>query len=289
MSKGLGRGLSSLIPQKINNINDSRDQFVNDFEKSKEGVLELDVSLIKVNTLQPRKRFTDSKLEELASSIKEYGVIQPLLVTEKNGVYELIAGERRLRASRLAGIKKVPVIIKKVDDKQKLELAIIENIQRENLNPIDLGLAYKKLIDDFHLTQEELAKRMGKSRSSVANSLRMLNLPQEIRDALSDGSISEGHAKYLLGLDSSVTQMLLFKKILSNQMSVSETEKEIRKIGGTKASRKVFVENKDQEKIDILRNFFHTKVVINRKSKGGQILIDFFSQEELENIIKKLK
>jgi ParB family transcriptional regulator, chromosome partitioning protein len=287
MPNGLGRGLGSLIPQKPTNKQKSS---MVSFDDSHGGVLELDTKRIKANTLQPRKKFTDYKLDELVESIKEFGVIQPLIVTKNkdDDNYELIAGERRFRAADVAGLKKVPVIVRNVDDQEKLEVAIIENLQREDLNPIDLAFAYKKLVDDFGLSQEEVAKKMGKSRPSISNTLRMLNLPEEIQLALIDGRITEGHTKYLLGLDSEVKQMSLFRKILNNKMSVSETNTAIKKSGGTKMARNE-INYKDKEKEFRLREFFGAKASIKRKGKGGKIFIIFNSDDELNEIIAKVK
>jgi ParB family chromosome partitioning protein len=285
---GLGRGLGSLIPNKqIKTIKtDSGETIVASVPR--EGVMEVDIETIKANRLQPRKQFRDSKLEELSASIKEHGIIQPLVVTQEGEGYELIAGERRLRASKLAGLKKVPVIIRKADEQQKLELALIENIQREELNPIDLAEAYAQLIHEFNLTQEEMAKRVGKARSSVTNTIRLLKLPEEIKLALIDGKISEGHAKYLSGLDSEAKQMTLFRKILHNELSVDDTSKEARRMGGTKNARvKINYEDKDKE--FILREYFGCKVEIKRRGKGGQIMLEFFSEDELNEILMKLK
>jgi len=285
MTNGLGRGLGSLIPNKTNSS-------VGDIEEKKnnkrEGALEIDLEKINLNPFQPREKFTDSKLDELADSIKKYGIIQPLLVSEKDGVYELIAGERRLRAARQIGLKKVPVIIRKAEEEEKLELALIENIQREDLNPIDLAHAYQNLIDTFNLSQEEAAKRVGKARSSLANSLRLLALPEEVQLALIDGKISEGHAKFLLGLPSEKKQMNFFRKIVHNNWTVDETNKEIKKIGGTKDAR-IKINYNDKDKEFAFREFFGAKTEIRRKGKGGQIIIDFFTDEELREITNKIK
>lgn len=289
MSNGLGRGLGSLIPQNNNTVKSTPPQ-LNKVEpaqsQSKNSVIEIDINNIKVNPMQPRTKFTDYKLDELVDSIKEHGVIQPILVTKKSDYYELIAGERRLRASKGAGLKKVPAILMKLDDKKKLEIAIIENLQREQLTPIDLAQAYQRLIDEFDLTQEEVAKKMGKSRSSVSNTLRMLKLPDEIKLALIDGKIHEGHAKYILGLDTEVKQMGLFRKILANNLSVSDTNKESKRMGGTKEAR-VKINYADKDKEFKLREYFGTKVEIKRKGKGGQVVIDFYSEDELKNILDK--
>lgn len=286
MTNGLGRGLESLIPQKSKKNANS----LLSMDDSSGGVLELDVKRIKANSFQPRKKFTDYKLDELVESIKEFGIIQPLIVTKNKNDddYELIAGERRFRAAKIANLKKVPVIIRNVNDQEKLEVAIIENLQREDLNPIDLAFAYKQLIDNFKMTQEEVAKKMGKSRPSISNTLRMLTLPDEIQLALIDGRITEGHTKYLLGLDSEVKQMSFFRKILNNKMSVSETNKAIKKIGGTKMAR-TKINYKDKEKEFRFREFFSAKVSITRKGTGGKIIINFFSEDELDDIVKKVK
>jgi ParB family chromosome partitioning protein len=290
MANGLGRGLSSLIPQKTNVQTDETKSVVNNFplKSDKDKILHLETGKIEVNPMQPRKRFADFQIEELVSSIKEYGIIQPLIVTFSNGRYELIAGERRLRAAKAAGLAKVPVIIRDADKLAKLEVALVENIQRENLNPIDLAEAYKKLMSEFNFSQEEIAKKVGKSRSGVANCLRLLTLPEEIKLALIDGKITEGHAKYIVGLDTETKQMSLYRKILHNNLSVQDVDKETKRMGGTKAAR-VKINYADKDKEFALREFFGAKVEIVRKGKGGRIYIDFFSDEELRGIIEKVK
>jgi ParB family chromosome partitioning protein len=229
-----------------------------------------------------------TEIDELAASIKEYGIIQPLLVSVKGKRFELIAGERRLRAAKKAGLKEVPVIIKSYDDQEKLEVALIENIQRENLNPIDLATAYKKLINDFNLTQEDVAKKVSKGRPAVANTLRLLNLPGEIQVALINGRLTEGHAKYLSGLDNEVKQMQLFRKILSGNLSVKDTDKEAKMMGGTKMAR-VKINYKDKDKEFAFREFFGAKTEIKRKGRGGQVIIEFFSDDELGQIVDKIR
>ncbi len=286
VNTGLGRGLGSLIPNKkiVVKNNQADDISFN----SGEQIIKVSVNKISANDFQPRKQFKDVKLEELSKSIKEHGIIQPLVAIKKGDTYELIAGERRLRASKMAGLKKVPVIIRKAGDQERLELALIENIQREGLNPIDLAEAYERLMHEFNITQEEVAKKVGKARSSIANIVRMLKLPEEIKLALIDGRISEGHAKYLLGLDSEAKQLKLFRQILHNVLSVSDTSKEARRMGGTKKA-KIKINYKDKDKEFALREFFGTKAEIKRKGVGGQIIIDFFSDDELSGIIAKIK
>jgi len=291
MSNGLGRGLSSLIPPKVNKDDETRDDL--DIVSTADGddkdkVLQIAPDKIKVNPMQPRNSFGDYNMDELVSSIKEYGVIQPLIVTKDNGEYELIAGERRLRAAKSAGLSKVPVIVREAGEQKKLEIALVENLQREDLNPIETAFAYKKLADEFNLSHEEVAKRLGKSRPSVANTIRMLNLPETIQAALIQGKITEGHAKYLVGLDSEDKQMALFNKIIRSKLTVDATSKEARRMGGTKQARiKINYEDKDKE--FAFREFFGTKVEIKRKGKGGQVILDFFSDDELAEMVEKVK
>jgi ParB family transcriptional regulator, chromosome partitioning protein len=290
MAQGLGRGLSSLIPQKINKVVSSTGESIVDVtsEGERSSILQLDPNAISVNPMQPRKHFADSHLAELMESIKIYGIIQPLVVTQRNdGGYELIAGERRLRSAKALGLGKVPVIVRRADDQEKLELALIENIQRENLNPVETAIAYRKLMDEFNLRQEDMARRVGKSRSAVANCLRLLDLPEEIQDAIVEGRLSESHAKYISGLDNPVKQMALFRKIVFDKMSVGDTIEEVRKMGGTKSAR-IKVNHADREKELAFRDFFKAKVQVKRKGQGGQVLIDFGSDEELDGIIKAL-
>jgi ParB family chromosome partitioning protein len=238
--------------------------------------------------MQPREKFTDTKLDELADSIKEYGIIQPLVVSYKNGEYELIAGERRLRASKQIGLKKVPIVIRNVDDLKKLEVALVENIQREDLNPIDMAHAYKRLIDNFDLSHEEAAKRVGKPRSSFSNVLRLLSLPEEVQLALINEKITEGHAKFILGLESEEKQMTLFRKILHNSLTVGDANAEAKRMGGTKAAR-IKINYNDKDKEFAFREFFGAKIEVKRKGKGGQIIINFFSEDELREITGKIK
>lgn len=289
MTNGLGRGLGSLIP---NAADDKKNEQLAPLPPAtradlKQQSLEVPIELIKVNPHQPRQQFADTKLDELVDSIKEHGIIQPLIVTQSGDGYELIAGERRLRAAKKAGLELVPVVVRQAGEQEKLEMAVIENIQRENLNPVELGHAYRQLLEEFNLTQDEVAKRLGKPRSSVTNTMRMLNLPEEIQLALMDGRIGEGHAKYLLGLDSEAKQMKLFRKIVHNNLTVRNTNEEARRMGGTKR-KQVKINYEDKDKEFKLREFFGTKVELKRKRKGGQIVVDFFSEEELKNILDKI-
>ncbi len=291
-NKGLGRGLSSLIPKKIN-INNYSD-FNLDEEKSRlvdsgGSISSVDPRKIIPNPYQPRKEFDPISLNNLVDSIKEHGIIQPLIISpEKNGFYELIAGERRWRSAIELDMNEVPVIIRDIDNQKKLELALIENLQREDLNPIDSAVAYNQLINEFNLTQDDLAKKIGKSRSTITNTLRFLALPKEIREALIKKQISEAHAKYLLGLDNEVKQLSIFRKILYNNLSVRETDKLIKEYGGTKKA-KVVIGDQDKNLVDSLQLFLGTKVDIKRGQKGGKIEIFFYSNDDLDGIIKKIK
>lgn len=288
---GLGRGLSSLIPQKKNNQSSSIKKIGDSAlpnSANNEQVIKLVIEDIKKNPRQPRKEFSDSGLDELADSIKEFGIIQPLVVSREGDVYELIAGERRLRAAKKAGLSDVPVIIRSANDQEKLEVALIENIQREDLNPIELAAAYLQLMDEFYLSQADMGKRVGKSRPVIANTLRLLKLPEEIKTALVEGHINEGHAKFLVGLDTEVKQMKLFRKILHSSLTVEDTNQEAKRMGGTKAAR-IKINYTDKDKEFALREFFGARVNIKRKGRGGQIIIDFFSDEELAEIIGKVK
>lgn len=289
-TQSLGRGLNSLIPQKttqkepLNKISDISDINIT----GKDQIVNINLDNIQINAMQPRKKFDNASIEELADSIKIHGIIQPLVVSKKaDNLYELIVGERRLRAAKLAGLTEVPAIVRDISQQKKLELALIENLQREDLNCIETAMAYKKLINEFNISNQELAERIGKPRSSVDNTLRMLTLPEEIQQALINQDISKGHAKYLAGLNSTDKQLFIFKKILQNNLTVDEANRAIREIGGTKLAR-VRIDYIDKERERILRNFFNTKVIIRRSGKGGRIIIDFYSNEELEEVIHKV-
>jgi len=291
MNNGLGRGLSSLIPQKAKKMAEiSKGEAVVDIagEDDKGRILNIAPGKIKTNPLQPRKNFAGQPMDELAESIKQYGIIQPLIASRNNGGYELIAGERRLMAASALGLKTVPVIIRDIKEQEKLEVALIENIQRQDLNAVEQALAFRKLIDEFNLSQEDMARRVGKSRSSVSNSLRILNLPEEIQQALIEGRISEGHSKIIAGLDSPEKQMALFRKITRGGLSVDGCAKEARVMGGTKAAR-IKINYGDKDKEFAFREFFGAKVEVKRKGKGGQIIINFYSDDELGEIVEKVK
>lgn len=273
-SHGLGRGLDSLIPTGF------------DADEPVERATGLaNVNLIDPNPDQPRREFDEEALAQLANSIREYGVIQPLLVTKKGDRFELVAGERRLRASKVAGLKEVPVIERTLKENERLEIAIIENVQRENLNPVELAYSYKHLIDQFSLTQDEVAKRVGKARSTIANTMRLISLPHDIKQALIECKITEGHARTLLGIDSVDKQMELFRQMLSGGMNVRQAESGA---AGAKGRKSEAVDPNVKAAEKRMSEAVGTKVVIKRTGKGGKIVIDYYSFEDLERIFKKI-
>ncbi len=249
-----------------------------------EKIWHIPVGAISPNTHQPRRNFSAQELEDLSASIKTHGILQPLLVTEKlDGGYELVAGERRWRAAQMAGLATVPALIKKLADHQKLEVALIENIQRENLNPIEEAFAFQRLIDEFSMTQQDVAEKVGKSRPAVANTIRLLSLPEEVQTALSDKRINMGQARALLSLDDTKKQLDMLSSMLGQRITVRELEREVGK--QNKHSRRdpnlAYLEDK-------LRVALGTKVSLTQKGARGTIVIDYYSQEELTNLIKKI-
>jgi ParB family chromosome partitioning protein len=273
---GLGRGLDALIP--------TNDPFEEEAPAKANGLIT--VELIDPNPKQPRMEFDEVALAELAASIREHGVLQPLLVCPEGERYQLIAGERRLRAAKIAGLKEVPVIERTLDEQSKLELAVIENVQRADLNPIEIAASFRKLMDEFNLTQEDIAKKVGKARSTVANMLRLLSLPMEIKRAIAEGKISEGHARTLLNITDQEEQMAFFHKIIENKLSVREAEKRtsISKVSKDKpAKSQDFLKAEDE-----LGRALATKVEIKAKKRGGQVVIDYYSKEDLDRIYQKI-
>ena len=277
---GLGRGLDALFSNSLMDANDS--------------VKMVSISSIVPNPRQPRTRFTDNELSELADSIREHGVIQPLIVSEQNdGTYTLIAGERRLRASQIAGLNTVPVVTRQADDRELLELALIENIQREDLSPLEAAEAYKSLEENFNLTHEEISKRVGKNRASVTNTMRLLKLPGEVQKALLEKKITEGHARVLLSLPTPQAQINAMNHIIKNELSVRQTEEYIRNLLGESNKKpktaKTGLTPELKEIEDKLRQSIGTKVSLRPTKNGaGSINIHYYSDEELEAIIDKL-
>ena len=277
---GLGKGLDLLIP--------GTDE---EKETTKKDVVVLKTSQIEPNKDQPRKSFDNEKIDELAASIKQYGIIQPIIVTKKDDYYQIIAGERRWRAAKKAGLKEVPVVIKEYTEREIAEISLIENIQREDLNPIEEALSYKQLIDDYKLTQEELAQRVSKSRTVITNAMRLLKLDKEVQKMLVEGDISAGHARALLGIESQEAQLNLAKEIVEKSLSVRQTEDMVKALNEAKPSAK----KKDKEDDNMgfiyrdlekkMTDALGTKVKINRKDKGkGKIEISYFSDDELDRL-----
>jgi ParB family chromosome partitioning protein len=276
----LGRGLGSLIPQKQT----ITEQVI---PSARSQVLDIPVSEIRENSRQPRQFFSASELEDLIGSIKEHGIIQPLVVTRARAGYELIAGERRLRAARTLGMKSVPVIVREAGEQEKLELALIENIQRQDLNAVEEALAYRALVDEFNLTQEDVAKRIGKSRSNVANILRLLDLESEILIALREGKISKSHGRTLLTESDPKKRMALFETMLKGGVSVREAESRV----AVKSKKTSSCAQKDPNILaheKRLREILGTKVEIKEKAGRGSVNISFYSREELMDLLDRL-
>lgn len=279
----LGRGLGSLIPDK------SKNQISSSATINEHDVIQhLHPDNIKTNPWQPRNNFDQEKLEELTESIKQHGIIQPLVVTKEYDGYQLIAGERRLRAAKILGLSTVPVIIRDANDKDKLELSIIENVQRHNLNPLEEAESYQRLLEEFGLTREEISKQVGKSVSVVSNYLRLLKLPIVIKEALLENKISFSHAKVILGYNDKLEQIKVFKKILKNDLSVREVE------DLSKKSAELTKEREVKDPIitsweDRLSKNLGSKVKIEKRGDKGAIKINFFSYEELKSLLDKLE
>ena len=254
----------------------------------------LKLSLIEPNQSQPRKKFDEEGLKELADSIKTYGVLQPLIVQKKKDHYEIIAGERRWRAAKMAGITEVPVLIREYDRQQSMEVALIENVQRADLNPIEEAQAYQRLIQEFHLTQEEIAARVSKNRATITNSMRLLKLDERVQEMLSDGRISSGHARAILGVENGEQQFQLANKIVQEVLSVRDVEKLVKMMNSPEKKKKEekgpdiqLIYRQLEEK---LKSIMGTKVTINRKDRNkGRIEIEYYSQEELERIIELME
>ncbi|MCC2256100.1 ParB/RepB/Spo0J family partition protein [Ruminococcus sp. CLA-AA-H200] len=286
---GLGKGLDSLIPNKSVKTpeNEVKKPDIKD-ESSKSGEIMVKINEVEPNRDQPRKEFDEDSLVELADSIKQFGILQPLLVQKKKDYYEIIAGERRWRAAKIAGIKEVPVIIKEYTNQEIVEISLIENIQRENLNPIEEAMAFKRLLEEFNLKQDEVAERVSKSRTAVTNSMRLLKLSDRVQQMIIDDMISTGHARALLAIDDEEQQYMLANKIFDEKLSVRETEKLVKDLKNPKKEIKkkkiehTFVyENLEEH----MKNIIGTKVSVNPKANGkGKIEIEYYSEEELERI-----
>jgi ParB family chromosome partitioning protein len=274
MSRGLGKGLNALITSNL-------------IEEG-EQVKEVSISEIRPNPYQPRKEFEQSAIDELALSIKEHGIIQPLIVRKSIKGFELVAGERRLRAAKATGLKQVPVVVKAYTDQQLMEIALIENLQRENLNPLEEAEAYEKLIAHHEYTQEQLAQKIGKSRPHVANMLRLLQLPEKIRKMVSTSELSMGHARALLTLDKEQVQLQLAKDVMEKGLSVRQLEELVKQLNVSRETKKKKTAKTEPVLIEMeewLRSHFGTSVKIKKGTKRGKIEIDFYSQEDLQRIL----
>jgi ParB family chromosome partitioning protein len=277
----LGKGLGALIPEVETGKDEQKDFFF------------CDIDLIRPNRFQPRLNFSEEDLQELTDSIKTQGILQPLLVRKDDDGYELIAGERRLRAAKRAHLNKVPVVIKRVDDNQMLEMAIVENIQRENLNPIEEAEAYHRLITQLNLTQDQASARVGKSRSAVANFLRLRQLPEQIKDSMTDGSLSMGHARAILGATASTQQLAAWRAVIAKGLSVRQTETLIRHLKSEKKKPRVS-RNRTEEiyltgLAEDLSRHFGTKIMIKKAGQKGKVEIEFYSNDDLDRLIRRLK
>lgn len=313
--RGLGKGLGAFFGDEVVQEvvrdqvsekkefgdNENRDNpIVQKKDEDKElGEIFVKISKIEPNHEQPRKDFKEEQLQELADSIRQYGVLQPLLVQKKGDLYEIIAGERRWRAAKIAGIKEIPVVIREYGKQQAMEIALIENVQREDLNPIEEAIAYQRLMQEFHLKQEEIAERVSKNRSTITNSMRLLNLVPEVQQMLMEGLISSGHARSLLALSEPEQQILLAERIIRDHLSVREVEKAVKILGkASKEKKKEKEKEKEDEALELvfknleerMKSVVGTKVNINRKDRSkGKIEIEYYSEAELERIVELIE
>lgn len=294
---GLGKGLDSLIADKVNKPAVNVASISEKNEKAVDGVL-VNINKVEPNREQPRKNFDEDALVELSESVKQFGVLQPLLVKDKKDYFEIIAGERRWRAAKMAGLKEVPVIVKELSDLEVVEISLIENIQRENLNPIEEAFAYKRLLTEFNLKQDEVAERVSKSRTAVTNSMRLLKLNEKVQQMVIEDMITTGHARALLGIEDSEKQYILAQKIFDEKLSVRETEKLVKKIQQGKENTSDEKAAKSDPKMEAIyqdleenmKTILGTKVAINRKDENkGKIEIEYYSVDELDRIIDLIR
>lgn len=281
---GLGKGLGALIPE--DNIPEDN---IKEEKKEKGGIINIELKDIKANKKQPRKFFDNNKLNELAESVKEHGIIQPLILKKEEKGYSIIAGERRYRAAKIAELTEVPALIMDISDEKLLQVSLIENIQREDLNPIEEGLAYERLLKEFALTQEELSKTMGKSRTTITNTMRLLKLDDRVKEYVMEGVISEGHGRAILPLENEA-QYEIAQKIIDNSLSVRETEKLVKKILNDAVEEKTSERRKPlnpyyKDVRDRLQDHFGTKVNLNANKNKGKIEIEYYSEEDLQRIL----
>jgi len=295
-ARGLGKGLDSLIPNAIGNNQKNRgndkEHVIGQDGKGSETIVK--ITMIEPNREQPRKNFDEDSLQELADSIKQFGLLQPILVQDRKDHYEIIAGERRWRAAKLAGLKEVPVIIRNLTQQEIVEISLIENIQREDLNPIEEAQAYRRLLNEFHLKQDEVAEKVSKSRTAVTNSMRLLKLCDEVQQMVIDEMISTGHARAILSVEDPEQQYMLAQKIFDEKLSVRDVEKYVKNLNKpkpekTKAEKSKSLEYIYQNTADRLKDSLGTKVSISAKENGsGKIEIEFFSHEDFDRLTELL-
>lgn len=292
--RGLGKGLDSLIPNAVGEAKAKKEaKEIKEAEKEEKGGQEtiVKISMVEPNRKQPRKNFDEDALQELSDSIKQFGLIQPILVQDRKNHYEIIAGERRWRAAKLAGLKEIPVIIRDYSEREIMEISLIENIQREDLNPIEEAQAYKRLLEEFHLKQDEVAERVSKSRAAVTNSMRLLKLCDEVQQMLIDDMISTGHAHALLAIEDGEEQYTVAQKIFDEKLSVRDVEKLVKNLHKPEKPAKKAADNKTMEAIylDIeekLKTRLSTKVTVTSKGEGaGKIEIEFYNHEDLDRLM----
>lgn len=288
--KGLGKGLDALFANA--EINTQQISVSNTKENIEKGISYININDIKPNENQPRKDFNDEKIEELADSIKEHGLIQPVVLRKSGKGYEIVAGERRWRACRKAGIKEIPCIIKELTDEENMLIAIIENMQREDLNPVEEAEGINQMIEVYGMTQEQVSKSVGKSRPYITNALRLLKLPVEIRQMLSEGKLTAGHARAIAGVEDKKKQLLIAELVIKNELSVRQTEKLIKeeKTNEKRPAKRRAEKNADVKRVEEdLKMILGTKVNLEHKGKKGKIEIEYYSREELDRLIELLK
>ena len=295
LKRGLGKGLDSLIPTNVmmeSEVKHATVSTASSAEEEKDGTLMVKLSKVEPNRDQPRKNFDEDSLQELAESLKQFGMLQPILVQNRGDYYEIIAGERRWRAAKIAGLKEVPVIVRELTDQEIVEISLIENIQREDLNPIEEAQAYKRLLTEFHLKQDEVAERVSKSRTAVTNSMRLLKLCDEVQKMVVDDMISTGHARALISIEDPEEQYLIAQKIFDEKLSVREVEKLVKDLH--KPPKPPKEENKTlqaiyQEISERLKQSLSTKVSVSAKQNGaGKIEIEFYNHEDLERLLERI-
>ena len=295
LKRGLGKGLDSLIPTNVmmeSEVKHATVSTASSAEEGKDGTLMVKLSKVEPNREQPRKNFDEDSLQELAESLKQFGMLRPILVQNRGDYYEIIAGERRWRAAKIAGLKEVPVIVRELTDQEIVEISLIENIQREDLNPIEEAQAYKRLLTEFHLKQDEVAERVSKSRTAVTNSMRLLKLCDEVQKMVVDDMISTGHARALISIEDPEEQYLIAQKIFDEKLSVREVEKLVKDLH--KPPKPPKEENKTlqaiyQEISERLKQSLSTKVSVSAKQNGaGKIEIEFYNHEDLERLLERI-